>query len=163
MSQTSTQPATSTEETADRELVITRVFDAPRSLVFACWAQQQHCQEWFAPGDCTMLAYGCDPRPGGAWHLAMRHPDGEIFKASGEYKEVVQDERIVFTHAWEGDDGQPEHWTTITVEFSEQPGGRTLMTFTQGLFRSKESRDRHQGGWSLCFDGLTQHLATLTP
>ena len=108
-----------------------------------------------------MLGYRNDPRPDGAWQMTMRHPDGELLKAFGKYQEVIPNERLAFTHAWEGDDGQPEHWTVVTVEFSDLPGAKTQMTFTQGLFRSKESRDRHNEGWSLCFEGLAGHLAKL--
>ena len=160
MIQTTTEPVT---DTTDRELVITRVFDAPRALVFACWTQNEHCRAWLAPSDCTLIDCDGDPRPGGAWHEKMRVPSGDIHKAFGVYKEVVQDERLVFTHAWEGDDGQPEHWTLVTVEFTDQPGSKTLMTFKQSVFRSVESRDGHRGGWGQCFDELAAHLATLAP
>ena len=81
----------------------------------------------------------------------------EDLTMQGVYKEIVRPERIVFTHAWIGDDGKPEHETLVTVTLVER-GGKTEMTFHQGLFASMESRDSHAGGWSESFDKLEKHL-----
>ena len=92
----------------------------------------------------------------------MHVASGDLYRASGVYTEVVPGERLVFSHAWEGDDGQPEHWTLVTVDFADHEGGKTLLTFKQAAFRSVESRDNHRRGWSECLDHLADYLAKMT-
>lgn len=149
------------ESTQDRELIISRVFDAPRQLVYEAWTTQEHTEQWFVPTGCKLIESKADVRVGGAWTMAMHVPSGELFRAGGVYKEVVPNGRLAFTHAWEGDDGQPEHWTLITVDFADSPGGRTEMTFKQAVMKSIESREGHRVGWSQCFDHLDEYLAQI--
>ena len=152
---------TSTEKPGDRELTITRVFDAPRHLVFEAWTREEHLAQWFMADQFTFVEFRADLRPGGLWRSAMVAPDGESFKAGGVYREIVPNERLVFTHAWEGDDGQPEHETIVSVTLADHATGATLMTFKQAFFKSVESRDRHNGGWGQFFDHLEDHLAAV--
>lgn len=150
------EPAASS---AERTLTLTRVFDAPRRLVFEMWTKGEHLSRWSAPGGFTMRDAGSEIRPGGAWHICMISPTGEEYRAGGVYREIVQDELLVFTHAWEGDDGKPEHETQVTVRFADCGANRTEMRFEQACFKSVESRDSHAGGWSECFDKLADLLA----
>lgn len=76
----------------------------------------------------------------------------------GVYHEIVEPERLVFTFAWEDEQGQPGHETIVTVTFAEQ-AGQTQMTFHQAIFTSVEARDSHRSGWSECFDRLESYLA----
>jgi uncharacterized protein YndB with AHSA1/START domain len=76
----------------------------------------------------------------------------------GVYHEIVEPERLVFTFAWEDENGQPKHQTIVTVTFVEQES-KTLLTFHQAVFEPVESRDSHQSGWSECFDRLEVYLA----
>jgi uncharacterized protein YndB with AHSA1/START domain len=78
----------------------------------------------------------------------------------GVYREVIAPERLVFTFAWEDENGQPKHETLVTVTFTEQ-NKQTLMTFHQAIFESVESRNSHQSGWSECFDRLAAYLTEL--
>jgi uncharacterized protein YndB with AHSA1/START domain len=105
----------------------------------------------------TILDSEGDLRPGGKWSSCMVAPNGEKLPLGGVYREIVQDELLVFTHAWEGDDGKPEHETLVTIRFEDE-GSKTKMIFEQSLFKSVESRDGHQGGWTQCFDKLAGHL-----
>lgn len=85
-------------------------------------------------------------------------PDGKELKLGGVYLEVVPPERIVFTHAWEDENGNPGHETTVMIILAER-NGKTEMTFHQGEFESAESQEGHGGGWTECFDKLVEYLA----
>ena len=155
--------ATTTEAAAvaaERELVITRVLDAPRSLVFKVWTQPEHLARWWGPKGFTAPSCKMDLRPGGAWRACIRSPEGTEHRMQGSYREIVEPERLVFTFAWEDDEGRPGHQTLVTVTFAEQDG-KTRLTFHQATFESVESRDSHHGGWSECLDRLEDYLAHL--
>jgi uncharacterized protein YndB with AHSA1/START domain len=144
--------------TAERELVITRVFDAPRRLVFQVWTDPKHLKQWWGPRGFTVLSCELDLRPGGAWRIRSRAPEGKEHVAQGVFREIVEPERLVFTHAWVDAEGRPGHETLVTVTFAEQ-NGKTLFTFHQGVFASITSREAHEKGWSSTFDLLVEYLA----
>jgi len=145
-------------EPEEKVLSITRVFDAPRHLVFEAWTKTEHLKQWFAPCDFTIPRLEGDYRPGGAWLSRMTSPKGDEMQMSGIYQEVVPDEKLVFTHAWDEEFGGTGHETLITVTFADQDG-KTLMNFHQATFKSKEIRDDHNGGWTQFFDHLEEYLA----
>ena len=140
------------------DLTITRVFDAPRELVFKAWTDAGQGNQWSAPRRFTVAAFENELRPGGTWRLGMRSPEGEELWVGGVYREIVRPERLVMTHAWQGLDGTPGHETLITVTLAAN-GGRTEMTFRQTGFDSVAERDGHRDGWSECFDRLDEQLA----
>ena len=142
------------------DLTITRVFDAPRDLVFKAWTDSAHGNDWSAPRGFTVTAFEADLRPGGAWRLRMRTPEGKELRVGGVYREIVPPERIVSTHAWQNPDGTSGHETLMTVALAAH-GDRTEMTFRQTGFESDEDRDGHREGWSECFDRLEEHLAAV--
>lgn len=80
-------------------IAITRVFDAPRSLLFKMWIEGKHLANWSAPRGFTIPTAKSDVRPGGAWRCCMRSPDGVDYWVGGVYREIVEPERLVFTHA----------------------------------------------------------------
>src|SRR5579863_5935762 len=90
-----------TEKSTDRELTITRVFDAPPSLVFKMWTDPEHMKQWAAPRGFTVTHGEGEMRPGGRWRSCMRTPDGAELWLSGVYREIVPNRKISFTHAWE--------------------------------------------------------------
>jgi uncharacterized protein YndB with AHSA1/START domain len=145
--------------TAEPELLITRLLDAPRSLVFAAWTKPEHLVRWWGPKDFTAPSLAMDVRPGGVWRACIRSAEGADYWMHGTYREVAPPERLVFTFAWE-DQGQPSHQMLVTVTFAEHDG-KTRLTFHQAPFESVESRDFHHGGWSECFDRLEDYLAHL--
>jgi uncharacterized protein YndB with AHSA1/START domain len=149
--------ADKTQAESGRELVITRVFDAPRELVFRAWVDPEHLVRWSAPKGFTIWFNEGEVRPGGSYRLCMRSPEGEDHWLRGVYREIVEPERLVFTHVWESD---PDHETVVTVTFAER-GGKTEMTFRQGPFKSAESRDGHAEGWTECFEKLDDLLASI--
>lgn len=113
---------------ARRELRLTRIFDAPRELVFQAWTDPQHLAQWWGPKDFTNPVCEAEARPGGSMRIHMRGPDGTFYPSIGVFQEVVPPERIVFTNtAIEDRTGVPILETLNTVTFAEQRG-KTLMT-----------------------------------
>ena len=143
---------------AERELVITRVFDAPRELVWMAWTDRERVMRWLGPKDFQALEFEMDRRPGGAWHSRMRSPEGMEYSNRGVVREVVEPERLVFTFAWDDEEGKPGREMLVTITFAEHDGG-TEMTFSQAVFESAEDRDGHREGWSESFDRLAAYLA----
>jgi uncharacterized protein YndB with AHSA1/START domain len=148
---------------SDRELIITRVFDAPRALVYKMWTDSEHLSHWSAPDGYTITHSEGDARPGGKWRACMRSPQGEDLWLGGTYREVVPNELLTFTHAWDAPDGNPGHETLVTVMLEDQGRRKTKMTFRQALFESVQQRDGHRGGWSECFDLLAVYLLRQLP
>ena len=144
---------------SDRELVITRVFDAPRELVWKAWTEPERIKQWLAPKDFTIPVAEGDLRPGGAWRSSMRKPDGTDLWLGGVYREIVEPERLVFTHAWLDEKGKPGPETVVTVTLTER-AGKTEMNFRQTGFDSVESREGHSDGWNQCFTKLEEMLAS---
>ena len=112
---------------AEREIVLTRVFDAPRSLVFKAWTDPKHVAQWWGPKGFTNPICELDVRPGGAWRIVMRGPDGGEYPCGGVYREIVEPERLVFTNIATDKDGNPILDGLTTVIFAEH-GGKTKLT-----------------------------------
>ena len=121
--------------TAEREIVITRVFDAPRDLVFEAWTDPRHIASWWGPKGFTNTIHEMDVRPGGVWRFVMHGPDGVDYQNKIIYIEVAKPERLVYNH---GDEDAPGHFH-VTVTFAER-GGKTEITMRM-LFKSAEERD----------------------
>jgi uncharacterized protein YndB with AHSA1/START domain len=143
---------------AERELIITRIFHAPREFVFKAWTDPEHGKHWMGPRGFTATHQEGDVQPGGRWRLCLRRDDtGDELWQGGVYREAVEPERQVFTFAWDGENGHRGHETLITLTFAEHEG-KTKMTFRQGVFESIEQRDGHQGGWNSTFDRLEEYV-----
>jgi uncharacterized protein YndB with AHSA1/START domain len=149
---------TDTVGKARYELSITRIFDAPRDLVFAVWVQPDHIPHWWGPRGYATLSCELDLRPGGKWRVSSRHEDGTETAETGVIQEVDAPERLVLTHAWEDTQGKPGAETVVTVTFTEERG-KTQMTFHQASFTAADTRDGHEQGWNESFDMLAEHLA----
>jgi uncharacterized protein YndB with AHSA1/START domain len=147
-------------ESAGLELSITRTFDAPRSLVFKAWAEPERMACWAGPKGFTMTSCEMDARPGGAFRMSMRSPEGTNHRVRGVYHEIVEEERLVYTWAWVDAEGKPGHETLITVTFADH-GEKTKLTLHQALFESVTARDAHRGGWDSALDCLAEYLATV--
>ena len=147
-------------EAAERELVITRIFDAPRELVFRAWTEPRHLVHWYGPRGFTVPSCTLDLQPGGAWRSCMLSPEGREYWVRGVFREIVEPERLVFTYAHENEDGTCGHETVVTVTFVDH-GEKTKLTLPQAIFESIKDRDAHQGGWSSSLDCLTEYLGTV--
>ena len=123
--------ATSASQPFDKSIRITRVYDAPRALVWKAWTEPKHLAQWWGPKNFTNPTCEVDVRPGGAIWIVMRGPKGtdydQDFPMSGTFHEVVELERLVFTAVAEDKDGNPLLKAHTTVTFEEQ-GGRTTVT-----------------------------------
>jgi uncharacterized protein YndB with AHSA1/START domain len=144
----------------DHELVVTRLIEAPRSLVFKAWTQPEHVARWWGPQGFTTIGYQMDIRVGGAFRFGMRSPQGTEHWKTGVYREIIEPERIVFTFAWEGPDGQPGHELLTTVTLAEQ-GMKTLLTLRQAEFETVASRDDHRIGWASCLERFADYMTEL--
>jgi uncharacterized protein YndB with AHSA1/START domain len=146
---------------SDRELIATRVVDAPRRVVWEAWTSPEHVPHWLlGPEGWTMPVCEIDLRPGGSWHYGWRGPDGTEMEMHGVFREIVPPERLVHTELWGGD--WPE--TLNTLVLTEQDG-KTTMTCTV-LYPSKEARDAAIGtgmkeGWSASYDRLDGYLPAM--
>lgn len=124
-------------ETADREIVLSRLLNAPRELVFKVWTDPKHVALWWGPDGFTNTVHEMDVRPGGIWRLTMHGPDGVDYPNRIIYKEVDKPKRLVYSHD-SGNENDPGQFI-VTVTFEEQ-GKKTLLTM-RSIFRTKEERD----------------------
>jgi len=164
-------------DTSDREFVIARVFDAPRELVFEAWTNPKHMAKWWGPKVFTNPVCELDPRPGGAFRIVMRAPDGAEYPFKGIYREVVRPERIVYTSdmsdvpdEWhdmvdptrDRSKGRPTMESVTTATFDDV-GGRTKLTvhvlFTTPAIRDVMLRMQMAEGWAESLEKLLDLLA----
>lgn len=125
-------------ESADREIVITRVFDAPRALVFEAWTDPKHVPHWWGPTGFTNTVHEIDVRPGGVWRFVMHGPDGVDYDNKIVYLEVVPPERLVYLHGADREDDPGDFRVIVTFDEEE---GRTRLTM-RTIFPSAEARDK---------------------
>lgn len=147
---------------ADRELVLTRVFDSPPEKVYRAWTEPELLKQWFAPLPWTTPRAELEVRPGGANVIVMRSPEGEESRNQGVYLEVIQNERLVFTDAYTRAWEPAEHpFMTVILTF-EDLGGRTRYT-ARVRHWSVADREHHEQmgfhqGWGQCADQLAELL-----
>jgi len=149
------------EPTEDRVLVLTRVFDAPRELVFRAWTEPAHLARWWGPAGFTLPVCTQDFRRGGAYRFCMRAPDGSDHWVWGVYREIVAPERLVFT--WEREDAEGLRVglnNVVTVTFAAQ-GRKTHLTLHHAAFQTVADRDDHEGGWSQTLERLAGQFTLL--
>lgn len=145
----------------EREIVMSREFDAPRELVFEAHSSCQHMSRWWVGPNYEVVDCEIDFRLGGAWRIAHRAPDGREFRFFGEYVEIVPPERIVWTFGFEGMPGDPGPETYVF----EEHDGRTTIT-SSAMLGSKEERDAllESGmveGATKTYDQLDEYLEVL--
>ena len=156
---------------AKQEIVIDRVFDAPRELVFKAWTDREQLVRWFAPHGCTIIFRKFDFRQGGAFHSCIRSPQGHECWCQGVYREIIEPERIVYTMAVADehgnsveptDVGMDPDWpreTILTVTFADL-GGKTKLTLHQTVLASLAKRTGAYPSWLEMLDRLSEILIT---
>jgi len=146
---------------SDREIVLTRVFDAPRQLVFDALSKPELLKRWFGPHGHSLVVCEVDFRVGGAWRFVLESPDGRSMGMSGVYREIVPTERTVHTEAFDDYPGD----SVITTVLTEHDG-KTTLTAT-ALYESREVRDAviasgMEHGAAETYDRLADLLPSLT-
>lgn len=145
---------------SDRELVLTRLIDAPAEKLYRAWTNAELLKQWFAPKPYTTPEAALDVRPGGSSVVVMRGPDGNDMRLPGVYLEVIPNKRLVFTDAyvkaWEP---AAKPFMTVILTFEEE-AGKTRYTATVRHW-TVEDREAHEKmgfheGWGLCADQLTE-------
>ena len=146
---------------SDTEIAMTRVFDAPRRLVFEAHSKCEHVQHWWGWRVSAMTSCKMDFRPGGAWRYVSRMDTGQEYVFSGEFREIVAPERFVWTFLYEGAPGEP---CVEAFTFAEKDGRTTLTSRT--TFATKADRDAlletgMETGAAETWDRLAEYLPTL--
>lgn len=154
-----------TSPTADREITMSRVYDAPRSLVWEAWTNPQHVVKWWGPRGFTNTTKQMDFRVGGYWEHVMRGPDGTNYPNKSQFKEIVPQERIVYLHGGGKEEGPGANFTA-TWTFETVEGGKTKLT-GRLLFPTAAMRDfvaKEFGaveGGQQTLERLSEHLPTM--
>ena len=151
--------------TDPRELVISRLIDAPREKVFRCWTEPELMKQWFVPKPWTIAAVDVDVRPGGASNITMRDPEGNEYPNPGVYLEVVPNEKRVFTDAFTAGWETSEKPFFVGVLTFEDEGGKTRYT-ARARHWNAEDMESHkkmgfEEGWGICADQLEEVAKTL--
>jgi uncharacterized protein YndB with AHSA1/START domain len=136
-------------------LTIKRRFNAAPAKVFSAWTDPEKIKRWMGPGEIKTVRAEADLRVGGHYRIVMLTPAGEEHDVGGVYREVIPNEKLVFTWAWKT---TPERESVVTLTFKSDGTG-TLMTLTHEQFFDEEARDRHQGGWNGALVKLEKYLA----
>src|SRR5437016_4486271 len=143
---------------SDREIVLTRVFHAPRRMVFDAFSKPELLKRWFGPRGWSLVVCEVDPKVGGGFRFVLRGPDGRDMGMRGVYREIVPPERSVHVESFDDFPGE----SVVTAVFAEQ-GGKTTLTVT-ALYPSREVRDAviasgMEHGAAESYDKLAELLA----
>ncbi len=155
-------------------MTITRVFDAPRNLVWKAWTDPQYAKQWWGPHGFTTPVYQSDFRVGGKFLICMKSPDGQEFWNAGEYHEIVPPEKIVSSMYFADKDGnkvEPEHYgieheaiegARDTTLFEDLGDGRTKLTFIGNEAAEDAANSGQLEGWNQILEKFANVLAELT-
>ena len=164
-------------ETKNTDFVITRVFDAPRELLWKAFTEPERMKAWWGPKGSTIVASKMDLRSGGTYLGAMRDPTGRVMWAKFVYREIAKPERLVWVHSFSDETGgltrHPLSATwplelLTTVTFEEQPDGKTKLTLRWSPINASPeeqqtfdaAHDSMTQGWGGTFERLTAYLAS---
>jgi len=144
------------------EVKLTRVFDAPRRLVFQVWTDPKHVAQWWGPRGFSNPRCEWEARTGGAIHIDMRGPDGRIYPMTGTFQEVLEPERLVFTSSALDEAGHPLFEVETTVTFAER-GGKTSLTMQARVVKSTAGAMQYiqgmEAGWTQSLERLEAYVA----
>jgi uncharacterized protein YndB with AHSA1/START domain len=151
----------STQKLGKWDVVLTRIFDAPRALVFKAWIDQKQLARWWGPRGFTNPVCEIDVRPGGAIRIHMRGPNGIVYPMTGVYEQILEPERLVFTSSALDEHGVPLFEVRTTVTFAEQDGKTTLTVDARVVSSTPKAASHLAGanaGWSQMLDRLGDFL-----
>lgn len=165
--------ATYVAERAANSILIERVFDAPREVVWEAWTKSEHLMKWWAPEGMTTPGANIDLRVGGTWHYCMRDPQGNDFWATGHFLEIVPMAKLVATDSFSNANGDVVPGTAygfpddlpleglIITTFADAGPGRTKVTLRHSGFPAGEHRDMAGEGWRQMMGKLAAELSTM--
>jgi uncharacterized protein YndB with AHSA1/START domain len=146
------------------DLVITRVFDAPRKLVFKAWTDPAHVAQWWGPNGFTNPVCEMDVRVGGAIRIHMRAPNGVVYPMTGVFEEISEPDRLVFVSSALDEKGNSMFDVLTTVLFTDQHG-KTALTMQARVIRTTAQAPQYlqgmEAGWTQSLDRLGAHLASV--
>ena len=148
--------------TEDREIVMTRIFNAPRELVFEAWTDPEHIGEWWGPNGFTTTVYEMDVRPAGVWRYMMHGPDGVDYPNKVVYQEVIKPERLVYLHGSDDENDPNQFHVTVTFE-KEGKGTRLTMrsVFPSAAFLEEVKKFGAVEGGIQTLNRLEGHIAKM--
>jgi len=145
-----------------REVVITRIMDAPRDLVYKAWTDPAMVSKWWGPDLFTIPLCDLEVRPGGRIRIDMRAPDGSIYPMNGAYREVSPPTKLIFTSAALDGDGNPMFEILNTVLFEEH-GGKTTLVLRAGILTAGPEAAPYlagmEQGWNQSIERLGKYLS----
>jgi uncharacterized protein YndB with AHSA1/START domain len=153
-----------------RELIITRIFDAPPELVWKAWTEPQHFKKWWGPKDYTSPHCKMDLKVGGRYHACMRSAEGQEFWSSGTYREIEPMKKIVFTDSFADAEGNlvpasyykmPGEWPMemlVSITFEALADSKTKMTLRHSGLPAGQMLEMTGSGWNESFDKLAESL-----
>jgi len=136
------------------QLDITQEFNTSVANLFDAWCNTDVIKRWFAPGDMTVPEASVDFRKNGFYRIVMQEKDGSEHIIGGQYKDIILNEKLVFTWQWENS----PFVTTVTILFSELVGGRSKLKLTHQEFTDQETCEKHTYGWNGCLANLTNAI-----
>lgn len=155
---------------SNKDVNIVRVFDAPRELVFKAWTSAGHLRNWYFPGTCSITIYKLEFKPGGVFQHMIKNPAGEGCMCKGEYKEIIENEKIVYTLGFCDDNGNSisaseivKDWpdeTTVTVTFQDSDG-KTKLTLHQTVSEEWAKKTGAYPSWLEMLDKLEKETLKL--
>lgn len=163
------------QSAGNRELVIIRIFDAPRELFWKYWTEPEYFKRWWGPEGFTTPVSKIDFRVGGTYHNCMKSPEGENYWSKGTYREIHEPERIVYTDSFSDAEGNivpasyydmSGDWPLellVSVTLEELEGNKTELTLKHSGFPTREDRDLTAAGWNESFDKLAEDLDLRQP
>jgi uncharacterized protein YndB with AHSA1/START domain len=140
---------------AKPSLTLQRRINASPAKIFAAWTEPSQLVKWMHPNNNDVIHAEMDVRVGGRFRIIMRTPGGEEHDVSGVFREVAQDEQLVYTWAWRS---TPERESLVTFTL-RQDGEFTLLTLKHEQFFDETARDNHESGWNEILDGLVREFA----
>lgn len=148
-------------ERGELELTITRIFNAPRALVWRAWTDPAHLVHWWGPRGFTLPGCELDLRPGGAYRFHMRGPEGDDHWLRGVFREIVEPQRLVYSACWVDAEGKPNGPQTLVTAVFEDLESRTKLTLRHSGFESVSACDEHRIGWNSSLDCFAEYIETV--
>jgi uncharacterized protein YndB with AHSA1/START domain len=139
-------------------LIVKRRLKASPAKVFAAWTDPEKIKRWMGPGEIVAQRAETDARVGGRYRIEMRSPNGEAHNVGGVYREIIANEKLVFTWSWDAAPADEPHESLVTVLFKPDGDG-TLLTLTHEKLFDEKSRDGHEHGWIGALDKLEKLVA----